>query len=165
MAGSPRKRARREAMEAAAAEKADAAAQLPQISDEHRSRQSIVLAAVASGINHDAIALALRMPVSQLKREFKAELAMGKDAVKAIVSGAVFAIATDLTHKDCVRAAQFWLQTQAGWKIRDERTHNFGLDGDIPAPSNDTVQAARVTIEFVNHRPKGLPGGPDDPDS
>lgn len=165
MAGTPKKRAKREAEAQAQAESEGV---LTRIDEGELFRRQIVIAGVASGVPHRGIALALRITESQLRREYREELDVGKEGAMAMVTGSLFAIATDLTHKDCARAAQFWLQAQAGWRVREERQHSFGLGGgDVPPmPGNDVgISPVKITVEFVNHRPKGLPGGPDDPDA
>ena len=93
----------------------------------------------------------------------KAAFEEGKAQTIAKVAGSLVqkALKGDMT------AAIFYLKTQAGWKTTESRVHQFGLGRDVEPPlvPEDEVKPQKITIEFVNHRPKGLPGGPDDPDS
>lgn len=132
-------------------------------SDENRR---VVMASVAAGIEQPAIAVALHVSTDTLQRHYRAELDHGKEAATAKVAGVMFDMATDKGHKDVQRAGQFWLMAQGGWRTREERQHTFGGIGGLETdatPDDDKVKPAKVTIEFVNFRPKGLPGAkPED---
>ncbi len=126
------------------------------------AQRRVVMASVASGIEQAAIATALNVSEDTLQRHFRKELDHGKEAATAVVAGAMFQMAANTQHKDCQRAGQFWLQAQAKWRTKDELVHSFGLgsSGDEGQPDEDNVKPAKITVEFVTSRPKGLPGAP-----
>lgn len=125
----------------------------------------VVIASKAAGIENEAIAKALKISADTLTRHYGEELSCGKDTATAMVAGAMIRMATDLDHKDCQRAGQFWLQAQAGWRTKDERVHSFGgIDGPVPEVTDpDQIKPVSITFNFVGDRPKGLPGcAPED---
>lgn len=125
-------------------------------------QRRIVMAAKMCGMENSGIAKALDIDRDTLAKHFKAELAGGREAVEAKIAGKMVGMALDVQHKDSQRAGQFLLQSQFKWRTRDELVHQFGLgaSGDEGQPAEDDVKPAKITVEFVTTRPKGLPGAP-----
>jgi hypothetical protein len=69
----------------------------------------------AMGLSAEQIALQLDIPLAQLLKEFRDEMARAIPELKAKVAGHLFqaAISGDL------RAIIFWLKTRAGWRERE----------------------------------------------
>lgn len=124
--------------------------------------REMVKALAACGMPHEAIAATFAPPISAdtLKRHYAADLEWALDQANAKVAGTMFKMATNVEHKDCQRAGAFWLQNRAGWATRSESTTNLGLGGG-EAPGEGNVKPTKITVEFVDAKTTGLPGGPD----
>jgi hypothetical protein len=122
-------------------------------------RRAMVKAFVAAGMPHESIGQQFEPPISAdtLTRHYQAELDHGAAEANAKVAGVMFRMATDVKHKDVQRAGQFWLQSRAGWRTRDQLVHSFGTDEG--QPDVDAVQPSKITVEFISAKAKSLPGG------
>lgn len=125
-------------------------------------QRRIVMAAKLQGMDNAGIALALGIDRDTLAKHFKAELALANEHIEARIAGNLLSMALDPAHKDAQRASEFVLRSKFKWRTKDELVHQFGMgsDGGEGQPDLDNVQPAKITVEFVNSRPKGLPGAP-----
>lgn len=95
------------------------------------STRAQVIALVAFGLTHEAIADFIDVSPPTLKLHYKRELLVGRDRMTERVASFMHnaasgeAIKDGATHADCIRAATFWLKTRAGWKETSD--HNVDV--------------------------------------
>lgn len=124
----------------------------------NESQREMVKTLHAVGMPHATIAKGIGIDQQTLAKHFRDELDHAAAEADAKVAGTMFRIATDLTHKDVQRAAQFWLQARAKWRTQSEI--NFAAGDPDGSPDPNDVQATQITLRFRSDRPKGLPGAP-----
>jgi hypothetical protein len=115
-----------------------------------------VFALSSFGVKQDDIADFLGLSDDTLRKHYSEELRKAKTERNAEVAAFLFrsangsTIADGASYSDCLRAAMFWMKTQAGWRETAQVDHTSS-DGSMTP--KDTSAAVLAALQ-AKHAPK-----------